>query len=200
MWDERYGASEFAYGTEPNDWVREQADRIRPGGPVLCLAAGEGRNAVFLAAKGHAVTAVDQSAVGVEKAAQLARDSGVEITTVVADLAHHDLGRNVWAAITSVYAHMPVAVRGDLHRRVVEALAPGGIFILEAYTERQLDMPGLGGPPATRREMFMSLAALREELMGLELVVGREVDRHVSEGRHHQGESAVVQVVARKPD
>lgn len=200
MWDERYDTSEYAYGTEPNDWVRENAGRIRPGGPVLCLAAGEGRNAVFLAAKGHPVTAVDQSRVGMEKAARLARNSGIELTTVVADLAHHDLGQDSWAAITSVYAHMPVPVRRDLHRRVVGALVPGGLFILEAYTERQLDKPGRGGPPATQRELFMSLAALREELAGLELVVGQEVDRHVTEGRHHQGESAVVQVVARKPD
>lgn len=200
MWDERYGTPEFAYGTEPNDWVRENAGRIRPGGRVLCLAAGEGRNAVFLAERGHPVTALDQSRVGMEKAARLARDSGVELTTVVADLAHHDLGRDSWAAITSVHAHMPVAIRTDLHRRVVEALAPGGLFILEAYTERQLDMPGRGGPPATQREMFMSLAGLREELAGLEFVVGREVDREVSEGRYHTGESAVVQVLARKPD
>jgi 2-polyprenyl-3-methyl-5-hydroxy-6-metoxy-1,4-benzoquinol methylase len=200
MWDERYGTSEFASGTEPNDWVRENAGRIQPGGRVLCLAAGEGRNAAFLAAKGHPVTAVDQSRVGMEKAARLARDAGVELTTVVADLAHHDLGRSAWAAITSVHAHMPVPVRQDLHRRVVEALAPGGLYILEAYTERQLDMPGRGGPPLTQREMFMSLAGLREELAGLEFVVGREVDREVSEGRYHTGESAVVQVLARKPD
>lgn len=200
MWDDRYGKAEFAYGTEPNDWVREHAARIRPGGRVLCLAAGEGRNAVFLAGGGYPVTAVDQSRVGMEKAARLALNSGVELDTVVADLGDYDLGREAWAAITSIHAHMPVAVRGDLHRRVVEALIPGGIFILEAYTERQLGMPGVGGPPAAQRELFMSLADLRRELAGLEFLVGQEVDRHLSEGRHHRGESAVVQLVARKPE
>ena len=59
MWDERYGQEGFAYGTEPNDFLVEVADRI-PAGPVLCLAEGEGRNAVFVAARGHEVLAVDQ--------------------------------------------------------------------------------------------------------------------------------------------
>jgi hypothetical protein len=134
-----------------------------------------------------------------EKASRLASGSGVELTTVVADLANHDLGRSRWGAITSIYNHMPVTLRSDLHRRVAEALVPGGVFILEAYTERQLSMSGFGGPPPDMREMFMSVEGLRAELPGLDFVVARAVDRHVSEGRYHQGESAVVQLVARKP-
>ena len=71
MWDDRYRAAEYAYGVEVNDFLRAQAEHIPPG-PVLCLAEGEGRNAVFLAARGHAVTAVDFSAEGLRKAERLA--------------------------------------------------------------------------------------------------------------------------------
>ncbi len=58
MWDERYREPGYAYGSNPNDFLASVADRI-PQGPVLCLAEGEGRNGVFLASRGHAVTAVD---------------------------------------------------------------------------------------------------------------------------------------------
>ena len=67
FWDNRYATDDFVYGTEPNDFLRHCANYI-PDGPVLCLGEGEGRNAVFLAGRGHAVTAMDQSSVGLHKA------------------------------------------------------------------------------------------------------------------------------------
>ncbi|MEQ9651083.1 MAG: hypothetical protein RLO52_36610, partial [Sandaracinaceae bacterium] len=80
MWDERYGKEGFAYGTAPNDFLREHAAKL-PAGPVLCLADGEGRNGVFLAEQGYEVTSVDQSRVGLAKAATLAAERGVTIHT-----------------------------------------------------------------------------------------------------------------------
>jgi 2-polyprenyl-3-methyl-5-hydroxy-6-metoxy-1,4-benzoquinol methylase len=85
-WDRRYAAEAYAFGTEPNDFLVEVAPLI-PAGPVLCLAEGEGRNAVWLAGRGHEVTAVDASSVGIAKAEALARARGVNITTVATDLA-----------------------------------------------------------------------------------------------------------------
>ncbi|KAA3633009.1 MAG: class I SAM-dependent methyltransferase [Proteobacteria bacterium] len=198
MWDQRYSEEGFAYGTDPNDFLRSEYSRIPRGGRVLCLAEGEGRNAVFLAKHGYAVTAVDQSSVGLEKARKLAIESGVEISTIVADLGDYDPGRDCWDGIVSISAHVPPELRKTLHGRFVESLKSGGVFILEAYTERQIEMDGIGGPPPSSKEMFMSLIALQAELQTLDFVIGRELDRHISEGRHHQGESAVVQVVARK--
>jgi hypothetical protein len=64
FWNQRYGKEEFAYGTAPNDFLVEFARHIKPGGRVLCLADGEGRNGVWLAAQGHAVTSVDIAAEG----------------------------------------------------------------------------------------------------------------------------------------
>jgi SAM-dependent methyltransferase len=66
FWDDRYRGETYAYGTEPNDFLRASAMRIPPG-RVLCLAEGEGRNAVFLAALGYEVTAVDLSSEGLRK-------------------------------------------------------------------------------------------------------------------------------------
>lgn len=199
MWDQRYGSDDYVYGTEPNDFLRQMKGYIPADGRVLCLADGEGRNGVFLAQQGYAVTSVDQSAVGLHKAQQLATQRGVSISTVTADLATFELGSAVWDGVVSIYAHLPAALRRELHARVVGALRPGGVIILEAYTRRQLEMPGVGGPPASRQDAFMSLAELRQELAGLELVHGVETEREVNEGKFHGGLSAVVQVVGRKP-
>lgn len=196
FWDDRFSETGYAYGTEPNDFLREHAHHI-PQGEVLCLAEGEGRNAAFLAKRGYRVHAVDLSAVGLEKAKQLAQSQGVTITTEVADLSTRQLERGKWQGIVSIWAHLPSALRASLHRQVAEALAPGGVFILEAYTPRQLQMPGRGGPKE-QPDMFMPLESLREELRGLDLLLAQEIDREVNEGRYHTGASAVVQIVGRK--
>ncbi|MCG5538882.1 cyclopropane-fatty-acyl-phospholipid synthase family protein [Halorhodospira sp. 9622] len=196
MWDERYAdPDEYAYGTQPNTFFASEAWRI-PDGPVLFLAEGEGRNAVWLAERGHAVTAVDGSAVGLEKARRLAAERGVEIETVHADLASHPIEPGAWAGIVSIFGHLPPDIRREVHRRAASGLRPGGLFLLEAYTPRQLAY-GTGGPPTA--EMMMDLAGLRAELPGLELLVGQEIERWVEEGRYHSGLAHVVQVVAQAP-
>ncbi|ABB33172.1 Methyltransferase type 12 [Geobacter metallireducens RCH3] len=195
MWDERYDTTDFVYGREPNAFLAEVVQQIPPG-DVLCLAEGEGRNAVFLAKQGHRVLAVDSSAVGLVKAARLAEESGVRIETETADLAEFAIEPVCWDAIVSIFCHVPPQVRRALHRKVVEGLRPGGLFILEAYTPAQLKLR-TGGPPT--EEVMMTLAGLREELAGLEFLQAREIEREVVEGRFHTGRGAVVQVVARKP-
>lgn len=198
MWDERYTEEGFAYGTEPNDFLRAEFSRIPKGGRVLCLAEGEGRNAVFLARQGYAVTAVDQSAVGLQKAKNFAAEHGVDITTEVANLADYELGTEAWDGIVSISAHVPPDIRKALHKQVVSGLKTDGVFILEGYTERHLEMAGAGGPPPSQKALFMSLDELKIELEGLNFVIGQEVEREISEGKYHQGSSAVVQLVAVK--
>jgi len=193
-WDARYAEPGYAYGTEPNDFLVEVAARIPPG-RVLCLGEGEGRNAAFLAARGFEVVAVDLSRVGLDKAAALARERGVRVTTVHADLKAFTIEPGAWAGIVSLWIHLPAAERAPLHRRCVAGLAPGGAFVLEAYTPRQLEF-GTGGPQSAER--MATLAALREELAGLDLEIARELDREVREGRFHDGMGAVVQVLGRK--
>jgi SAM-dependent methyltransferase len=195
FWNDRYAVADHVYGEDPNAFVAEVAPHI-PAGPVLCLAEGEGRNAVHLATSGHLVTAVDQSEVGLAKARRLAAAHGVEITAVTADLGGYDIAPGAWAGIIATFAHLPPAVRHRIHRSVVAGLMPGGVFILEAYTPAQLAFD-TGGPKAP--ELLMTLAGLREELSGLEFEIARELERDVIEGTGHTGRGAVVQVLARRP-
>jgi SAM-dependent methyltransferase len=195
-WDERYGHEAYYYGTDPNDFLRQQARAIPSGGEVLCLGEGEGRNAVFLAGQGHAVVAVDQSAAGLRKAERLAAAKDVQITTVQSDLADYPIAPSRWNGIVSIWCHLPRRLRSDVHRQVVAGLKPGGALLLEAYTPAQLGH-GTGGPRTI--DLLPTLDELRGELQGLEFVHALEFERVVLEGKAHTGLSAVVQVVARKP-
>ena len=198
MWDQRYNEPGFAYGTDENDFLKAQYSRIPQNGRVLCLAEGEGRNAVFLAKQGYQVTAVDQSAVGLEKAEQLAVKNDVTIKTEVANLNDYDLGQNSWHGIVSISAHLPPDIRKNLHSKLPGALKNNGVLILEAYTKENLKTDGIGGPPPSQKELFMSLVELKTELEGLKLEIAQERKRNISEGKYHQGESAVVQIVGFK--
>ena len=133
MWDEEYSVSEYVYGTEPNDFLLSMTGRLKRG-RVLCLAEGEGRNAVHLAKAGFAATAVDSSRVGLAKATALAEKSGVTIETVLADLADFSIVEDSWDSIVSISCHLPPALRRQVHGGVVAGLRKGGTFLLEAYT------------------------------------------------------------------
>ena len=195
MWDQRYAVDEYVYGKEPNDFLAEVSGGLAPG-KVLCLAEGEGRNAVYLAALGHAVTAVDASAVGLEKARKLATERGVEIAVRVADLADFAIAPQHWDGVVAIFCHLPPDLRRLVHRRIVTGLRPGGRFILEAYTPRQLQFK-TGGPPTA--ELLMTLADLQAELNGLDFEIAEEIERDIHEGHSHFGRGAVVRIVARKP-
>ena len=195
MWEQRYDVDHYHYGTDPNEFLVASVELL-PGGSTLCLAEGEGRNAVFLAGTGREVHSVDLTEAGVAKTLRLAEQRGVQVAAVVGDLAVFDLGSNRWDVMVSIFAHMPPRVRRDLHSRVVGALKPGGVYLLEAYTPAQIGR-GTGGPSVA--EMTMTLDGLREELSGLELLHGEELDREVIEGAGHTGVGSVVQVIARKP-
>ncbi len=197
-WDERYSEPGFAYGTSPNDFLAASLIHLPlPAGHILCLAEGEGRNAVFLAEQGYTVTAVDSSAVGLKKAQSLAAKRGVAISTCVADLADFLLPANSYDAIVSIFCHLPPLVRQKLYRQIPSSLKPGGVFLLEGYTPRQLQY-GTGGPPI--RELLVELDDLREDLQSLHIVSAIEVRREIFEGRLHTGLGEVAQVIAVKKE
>jgi SAM-dependent methyltransferase len=193
MWNERYAGDEYIYGTEPNDFLAEHAGML--AGPVLSLAEGEGRNGVFLATRGLEVHGVDGSAVGLEKARRLAASRGVEIETEVADLAEFTPRASHYGAVVSISAHLPGAVRARLYPLVERCLKPGGVVLLEAYSEAQIGR-ATGGPKDL--DMLMSVAKIERELPNLEPILLRELEREVREGRYHTGVASVVQFIGRR--
>ena len=194
MWDERYSAEEYAYGTKPNEFLEENVNHI-PKGKVLSLAEGEGRNAIFLARQGYAVTAVDASLVGLNKAGKLAEENGVVVEFIHADLADYDLGENKWDGIVSIFCPIPSSLRKQLYKKVEAGLKRNGVFLLEAYTPDQLKH-GTGGGNSV--DVMQSEESLGIELAGLKFTHLMELERIVVEGVYHTGIGSVVQAIATK--
>lgn len=190
MWNERYGKPGYAYGTEPNEFLVSVAPDI-PRGKVLCLGEGEGRNAVYLASLGHEVVAVDQSEVGLAKAQELAAERGVKIRTIVADLGEFTIEPKSWQAVVSIFCHLPTALWTRVMTAAIAGLAPGGVFVLEAYTPDQLRY-GTGGPREPER--LLSLQTAMATLTGVRWKIARAIERDVHEGEYHSGRAAVVQL------
>jgi SAM-dependent methyltransferase len=194
MWDERYSAEDYAYGTTPNEFLVENVSSI-PKGKVLSLAEGEGRNAVFLAQQGYDVTAVDGSLVGLNKARKLADENRVVVEFIHADLADYDLGENKWDGIVSIFFPLPSSLRKELYKKVMAGLKQNGVFLLEAYTPAQLKH-GTGGGNSV--DVMQSKESLRLELASLKFKHLTELEREVIEGVYHTGIGSVVQAIATK--
>ncbi len=193
MWNERYTRDDFAYGTEPNSFLASNAKVLI--GPVLSLAEGEGRNAVFLASLGLDVLAVDGSVVGLAKARALAASRGLAIQTEVADLTTYEPPENSFGSVVSISAHLPSLIRKRLHRLVERCLKPGGIMLLEAYTIAQLAR-NTGGPKDP--DLLMACMEIETEFPNCDLILSQELEREVVEGKFHTGLASVVQFIARK--
>lgn len=195
MWDDRYANDDYRFGTQPNRFLEDCAPLITPGAKILSLGEGEGRNAVYLASLGFDVTAVDASAVGLAKARRLAKQHGVSLTTITADLNDYPIAPAAWDAIINFFCHMPAPERAPLHQRVIAGLKPGGEYILEVFSPQQPQF-GSGGP--TTRDLLMSAEDARRELAGLDLRVVRELIRHRDDDDPASPLMAVLQVLALK--
>ena len=194
FWDERYAAPGFAYGIGPNRWLEARASDIRPGGRVLSLGEGEGRNAVWLAEQGFSVDAVDASAVGLEKARELAARRGVRIRTQVDDLATYRPDPGAYDALVLVFVHLPPTIRSLVHAAGARALRPGGVLIIEAFTPSQLGRPS-GGP--RQADLLYEVATLRSDFPGVDWQVLEEAEIELDEGPFHRGTAAVVHGVGK---
>ncbi|MFI4874464.1 MAG: class I SAM-dependent methyltransferase [Blastopirellula sp. JB062] len=192
-WNARFSETEFAYGTQPNSFLAQQGNLLID--PVLSIAEGEGRNAVFLASLGLQVHAVDSSEVGLAKAAKLAASSNVTITTEVADLKDFVPEPNAYGGVVSIYAHLPSSIRATLYPLLAQALKPGGIMILEAYSENQLGR-GTGGP--SDLDLLMTCGKIEQHLAELDTILLHETEREVIEGKYHTGMACVIQYVGKK--
>jgi SAM-dependent methyltransferase len=195
FWNERYSENGFAYGIKANDFLIENYHIFNPRSRILCLAEGEGRNAIFMAKHGFDVCAVDQSEIGINKLNKWATEENIKIESVVADLNEYGLGENKWDGIISIFGHLPPILRAKVHHEIIKSLKVGGLFLCEGYTIEQLKF-GTGGPKDS--QLFLSKEILQEELKELKLIKLEAKERIISEGKYHQGNSAVVQFIGQK--
>jgi 2-polyprenyl-3-methyl-5-hydroxy-6-metoxy-1,4-benzoquinol methylase len=194
MWNQRYAAQEYVYGTEPNGFFRQELDKLEPG-RILLPAEGEGRNAVYAAGCGWDVQAFDHSEEGRRKALRLASERKVTILYDLCDIESADYPEASFDVVALIFVHLPSEKRKAVLRRLTKFLKPGGTLILEGFSKEQLQFAS-GGPKD--EDMLFSVAELEDDFADLMIM---EISRHlltIDEGSHHRGDASVVRLVARK--
>lgn len=198
-WDDRYKDPEFAYGKDPNIFLKEWLTKFKPG-TVLMPADGEGRNGVFAAGLGWQVTSFDLSMEGQSKALQLAKEYNVMLEYVVGDLEELEFERETFDAIGLVYAHFPAERKAAFHRKLSACLKPGGVLILEAFSKRHLEYveldPKIGGPKDIN--MLYSESEILADFEHYEVLKLAEEEILLNEGKYHIGKGSVIRFTGRK--
>ncbi|MEJ7789666.1 MAG: methyltransferase domain-containing protein [Thermoleophilaceae bacterium] len=178
-WDRRYADSTRAFSSEPTPLLAELTSPL-VAGRALDLAAGAGRNALWLAQRGWQVTAVDFSRVGLERAASRAAELGVELDCVHADLYDYRPAVAAFDLVLITYMHPQTDKRAAVFAAAAEAVAPGGNLLVIGFDETD---PHKGGGPADPERRF-SVSRLSGAFPGIELerceMVTRE--RQTAEG------------------
>ena len=193
-WDERYGSTPWAYGLEPNDFLRSQLETLSAtwgtftGRRALCLADGEGRNGVYLASLGFTVTSLDFSNLARKKALQLAQERGVELNYHIVDLNDYEPGDQTWDLIVSIFFQPPAPTRERLYAGLSHALKDQGRFILEAKHDST----------NAKSERYPGGLTLQQNIKPLQAVRVKDCVRTLNEGPFHQGSHQVTQLHAQK--
>lgn len=197
MWNERYSKPGYLFGTEPAQFLRDHAAYLEPGARALVVADGEGRNSVYMAGLGLDVVAMDASHIAVEKARALALANNVDVDFNVADVFKWDWEKEPFDLVVGVFIQfVGPADRDRLFEGMKQALKPGGTLLLHGYTPEQVKL-GTGGPP--NAENMYTEALLQDAFNDFEILALHSYRRYVDEGEGHSGESALIDLVARKP-
>jgi SAM-dependent methyltransferase len=194
MWNQRFSAEEYYYGTDPNPYFKERIDDLQPG-KLLLPAEGEGRNGVYAALKGWQVTAADFSSEGRKKALKLAEQNQVSMDYLLTDITKSDFGTEQYDAVALIYAHMAPDIRRTVHRKLIRSLKPGGYLILEAFNRKQLGNSS-GGPKSV--DMLYSIEILEEDFNEMEIVELSEYEMHLDAGDGHSGNAEIIRFFGRK--
>ena len=198
-WNERYSKQEFAYGEEPNNYLKEQLEKLNVG-TILFPAEGEGRNAVFAAKLGWTVSAFDISAQGKNKALLLAESNNVKIDYQVGELNSLNYADNHFDAVALIYAHFPAAIKSQLHKALSKLLRKDGVIIFEAFSKKHLEYATVNekvGGPKDLAQLF-SIEEIKSDFENFEILELEEKEIELKEGLFHNGTGMVIRFVGRK--
>ena len=194
FWNDRYTESEFAYGKEPNQFLKEHI-HLFPKGKVLFVAEGEGRNAVFAAKNGLQVYAFDYSDSGQKKAMVLASENNVVIDYEVSDVLQLSYEKNSFDAIVFIFAHFPSDIRKKAHEELLSLVKPNGKIVFEAFSKEQVKYTS-GGPKESA--MLFSEDEVRKEFVNVTFDFLKTQLVMLNEGPYHQGEGKVIRFIGTK--
>lgn len=198
-WNERYSKDEFAYGEEPNNYLKEQLTK-QDVGTILFPAEGEGRNAVYASKMGWKVSAFDISNEGKSKALKLAEKNNVTIDYKVGELETLGFENEQFDAIALIYAHFPADIKSKYHQTLDKYLKNGGIIIFEAFSKKHIDYvtanEKVGGPKDI--DSLFSIDEIKADFPNYEVIELVEKEIELNEGIFHNGTGSVIRFVGRK--
>ncbi len=198
-WNDRYSKDEFAYGEQPNNYLKEQLEKLAIG-TILFPAEGEGRNAVFAAKLGWTVSAFDISVQGKNKALRLAEANEVTIDYEVGDLQTLNYNVNQFDTIALIYAHFPADIKSLYHKILDKYLRNGGVVIFEAFSKRHIDYVSknekIGGPKDIAT--LFSIEEVKSDFANYEIIELVEMEIELNEGLFHNGKGSVIRFVGWK--
>ena len=195
FWDERYSSEKYVYGTEPNQFFKQQIQKIKPVGKLLLPGEGEGRNAVFAAKLGWAVDAFDQSPVAKMKAKKLARENKIDINYSSVDLGKFIPKNNFYDCAAIIFVHLTPDIRSEFHNKIVESIKSSGKLILELFSKNQYGKSS-GGPQNI--DMLSTVEEIKNDFKDLDRILLQEENIFLNEGEKHSGEASVIRFVGKK--
>lgn len=196
-WEARYAVPEYAFGKEPNDFLRSCKKLLPPSGRVLAVADGEGRNGVWLAEQGLDVVSIDFSPSAQDKARALAAERHVNVVFAQVDVHQWDYPEAAFDVVVEIFTQFSSpAERALKWAGMRRTLKSGGLLIIEGYAPKQLEY-GTGGPKQI--ENLYTRAMLETEFRGFHTLEIVEEEREIYEGSSHAGMSAVINLTGRKP-
>lgn len=198
-WDDRYSNEEFAYGEDPNNFFKEQIEKLNAG-TILFPAEGEGRNAVYAAKLGLQVAAFDISEEGKNKALKLATANNVSIDYRVGELETLNYQAEQFDTIALIYAHFPAEIKSSIHKTLDKYLRQNGIIIFEAFSKKHLEYLAIndkvGGPKDI--ESLFSIEEIKADFPNYEIIQLEETEIELNEGLFHNGKGSVIRFVGKK--
>jgi len=195
FWNERYSSKDYVYGTEPNQFFKEELNKIAVPGKLLLPGEGEGRNAVYAAKLNWNVDAFDQSKTGLKKAKRLAEINSVNINYNICNLTEFNPGINQYAAVAIIFVHLDESIRKSFHQKLINSLKPYGKIIIELFSKNQLGKNS-GGPQDL--SMLYSLDEIKRDFYSLRTLILKEDLISLNEGDKHTGEASVIRFVGQK--
>lgn len=193
FWNSKFSREGFLYGLKPNSYIASKVKSFPRDAKVLCLGEGEGRNAIFLAKRGCAVTAIDASDIGLKKLEQRAKEENLDIKTICMDLNDWEADEK-YDVIVASYLHMYKEERAKLFENIDDSLSIDGIFIGEFFSVKQLSYSS-GGPKDEdllyTTDDFNRYFSLYENEIKEQVTI-------LDEGKGHQGEACVIRVLVQK--
>lgn len=194
FWNERFSTDEYAYGTTPNQFLKKQLQLLKPG-KILFPAEGEGRNAVYAAELGWKVYAFDSSSEAAKKAEKLSASKNVSICYKLSDINDIQYAELEFDCIAVIFLHLHPEERISFHSKMLKLLKPGGIFLLEGFSKKQMER-NTGGPKNIN--MLFSREELLNDFSSASICTIEEAEVKLNEGSYHQGIASLIRVIAVK--